>query len=193
MTIESVCVYCGSSVHVAPLYKQTAEAVGTIIARRGMRLVYGGGSVGLMGIVANAALSAGGEVIGIIPEHIRSHEVQHTSLTELHVVDTMHIRKSMMTEKSDAFIVLPGGFGTLEELFEVLTWKQIGLHRKPILIYNVNGFWDPMLGLIEHVITQNFAPTNNRRIFSVVTSPEQMIDMLYATSTEAFSPEDKWR
>ena len=192
MTIESVCIYCGSSGHTAPIYQQTAQLIGTAIARRGLRLVYGGGHVGLMGIVADSALAAGGDVIGIIPEHIRSHEVQHTGLTELHVVDSMHIRKSMMAEKADAFVALPGGFGTLEELFEVLTWKQIGLHTKPIIVYNVNGFWDPLIHLIEHVIETKFAPENNRRIFNVVTTPEEMMAAIYSAPTEAFKPEDKW-
>ncbi len=193
MTIETVCVYCGSSVHVAPQYKQLAEDVGTTLARRKLKVIYGGGSVGLMGIMANAALLEGGEVIGIIPEHIRSHEIQHTGLTELHVVDNMHIRKSMMFEKSDAFVVLPGGFGTLEELFEVLTWKQIGLHNKPILIYNIDGFWDSMLKMIDDVIATNFAPENNHRIFKVVNTLEDMITALNETTRESFNPEDKWK
>ncbi|MDD3181739.1 MAG: TIGR00730 family Rossman fold protein [Alphaproteobacteria bacterium] len=193
MTIESVCIYCGSSVHVAPAYKQIAHNVGTALARHNLRMIFGGGSIGLMGITADAALAAGGEVIGIIPEHIRSHEIQHTGLTELVVVDSMHIRKSLMAERSDAFVALPGGFGTIEELFEILTWKQIGLHTKPILIYNASGFWDPMLELIDHVITTNFAPQNNRRIFTVVTTPEEMIDAIKTISTESFSPEDKWK
>ncbi|MGE4351911.1 MAG: TIGR00730 family Rossman fold protein, partial [Bdellovibrionales bacterium] len=150
MTIESVCVYSGSSVHVAPLYKTAAQDVGRTLAQHKLRLIYGGGLVGLMGLTANAALNAGGEVIGIIPEHIRSHEIQHPGLTEMHVVDNMHIRKSMMAEKADAFVALPGGFGTLDELFEIMTWKQIALHTKPILIYNVNNFWDPLLALIDH-------------------------------------------
>lgn len=193
MTIETVCVYCGSSVHIDPVYKQLADDVGTALAREHYRLIYGGGSVGLMGITANAALTAGGEVVGIIPEHIRSHEIQHTGLTELHVVDSMHIRKSMMFEKSDAFVILPGGFGTLEELFEVLTWKQIGLHSKPVIIFNAYHFWDPMLALIEHIIASNFAPQNNRRIFRVVTNVSEMLGALRENASESFNPEDKWK
>lgn len=193
MTIETVCVYCGSSVHVDPIYKQIADEAGTAIAKEKLRLVYGGGSVGLMGITANAALAAGGEVIGVIPEHIRSHEIQHTGLTELHVVDSMHVRKSMMFEKADAFVILPGGFGTLEELFEVLTWKQIGLHTKPVIIVNTNRFWDPMLALVEHIIDQNFAPKSNRRIFQVVVDAAGMLEALRLNSIEAFDPEDKWK
>lgn len=179
--------------HVDADYKKLAEDVGTNLARNNLKVIYGGGSVGLMGLMANAALLAGGDVIGIIPEHIRSHEIQHTGLTELHVVDSMHIRKSMMFEKADAFVVLPGGFGTLEELFEVLTWKQIGLHSKPILIYNAKGFWDSMLKMIDDVISANFAPQNNRRIFKVVTTLEEMLAALQETSSETFSPEDKWK
>lgn len=193
MTIQSVCVYCGSSNHVDEVYKVTAHLVGTAIARQGLRLVYGGGLVGLMGIVANAALAAGGEVIGIIPEHIRTHEVQHTGLTELHVVDSMHTRKSLMAEKADAFVALPGGFGTLEELFEVLTWKQIGLHTKPIVIYNADDFWTPMLGMIDHIISKRFAPDNNRRLFSVINTPETMLAAIRMADKDTFSPDDKWR
>jgi uncharacterized protein (TIGR00730 family) len=193
LTIETICIYCGSSAHVDPVYKQTARNVGAAIARQGLRLVYGGGHVGLMGLVADAALAEGGNVIGIIPEHIRSHEIQHTGLTELHVVDSMHIRKSMMAEKADAFVALPGGFGTLEELFEVMTWKQIGLHTKPIIIFNVNGFWDPLLGLIKHTIDTGFAPLNNRRIFSVASSVEEMMAAFHAAPVGGFSPEDKWK
>ena len=192
MTIESVCVYCGSSSHIDPLYKKIALEVGQAIASQKRRLIYGGGHVGLMGVVADAALAAGGSVVGIIPEHIRVHEVQHTGLTELHVVENMHIRKSMMAEKADAFIALPGGFGTLEELFEILTWKQIGLHTKPILIYNVDGFWDTMLAMIEHLITEKFAPESNRRLFTVVTSTQEMVRALETAMQETFNPEDKW-
>ena len=192
MTIHSVCVYCGSSQRVDEIYKYTARKVGGAIGSQKLRLIYGGGHVGLMGVLADAALAAGGEVTGIIPEHIRTHEMQHTGLTELIVVDNMHIRKDMMAEKADAFVALPGGFGTLDELFEILTWKQIGLHTKPIIIYNEHGFWDPLLVLIEHVVSKNFAPANNREIFKVVTNIDDLFKAIFAPETTTFNPKDKW-
>jgi len=192
LLIHSVCVYCGSSNHIDARYHDSAREVGAALALHKMRLIYGGGHVGLMGLVADAALAVGGEVVGIIPEYIRSHEMQHTGLTELHVVDNMHIRKDLMAEKADAFVALPGGFGTLDELFEILTWKQIGLHTKPIIIYNDQGFWDPMLGLIEHVIAGNFAPQNNRKIFKVVDNVNDMMTEIMTPESETFDPKDKW-
>lgn len=166
-TLSSVCVYCGASSQVADIHKQAAHTLGDGLARRGIRLVYGGGRVGLMGIAADAALAAGGEVIGIIPEHIQSAEVEHTGLTELHVVDSMHTRKRMMVEKSDAFVILPGGLGTLDEAFEILTWKQLQLHDKPIVIADVDGYWRPLLGLVDHMVAQGFARIDRTRLYSV--------------------------
>jgi len=193
LPIDSVCIYCGSAGHVDEIYKKIACEVGIALAKHNMRLVYGGGHVGLMGTVADATLAAGGKVTGIIPEHIRSHELQHTGLTELIVVDNMHTRKSIMAEKSDAFVALPGGFGTLDELFEILTWKQLALHTKPIIIFNVNGFWDPLIALIHHLIDGHFAPENNRQIFKVVTTVDALFAALFAQEDENFDPEDKWR
>lgn len=192
MTIQSVCVYCGSSNRVDESYKQIARDVGTAIGQHNLQLVYGGGAVGLMGLVADSTLSAGGKVIGIIPEHIRAHEVQHKHLTELHVVDSMHTRKDLMVEKSDAFIVLPGGFGTLDEAFEVLTWKQLALHNKPIVIYNADGFWTPLLTLIEHMIETGFAPSSNRSIFRAATTIDELFTALNAPIPRSFGPEEKW-
>ena len=193
MSISSVCIYCGSANHVDEIYKKTAHDVGVALAKRNLRLIYGGGHVGLMGTVADATLAAGGTAIGIIPEHIRTHELQHTGLTELYVVDNMHTRKSMMAEKADAFVVLPGGFGTLDELFEILTWKQLGLHTKPIVIFNVNDFWAPLIAMIEHIISCHFAPENNRHIFKVVTTVDELFAALIAHDEENFDPEDKWK
>lgn len=192
MTIQSVCVYCGSSNKIDETYKQVAIDVGKALAQHKLRLVYGGGHVGLMGLVADSALQSGGEVVGIIPEHIRAHEMQHLGLTELHVVDNMHTRKNMMVEKADAFVALPGGFGTLDELFEILTWKQLGLHTKPILIYNVNGFWDPLVDMINKIIEQNFAPKNNYLIFKTVSSVDEMFTALFAPPPAYEGPESKW-
>src|ERR1700733_1329963 len=152
LPIKSVCVYCGSAHGLSERYAKTAAAASTAIAKQKMDIVYGGGHVGLMGIVADAALAAGAKVIGIIPEHIRAKEVQHTGITKLHVVPDMHTRKRMMVEQSDAFVVLPGGFGTLDEAIEIITWKKLGLHDKPIIIFNEQGFWDSLLALIKHTV-----------------------------------------
>ena len=141
LSVQSVCIYCGSSNDVDDRYKKSARDVSTMLARQGKTIVYGGGHVGLMGIVADTALKAGAKVIGIIPEHIRAQEVQHTGLTELHVVPDMHTRKRMMVERADAFVILPGGLGTLDETFEILTWKKLKLHNKPVIIFNENGYW----------------------------------------------------
>lgn len=176
--INSVCLYCGSSNSVDAVYKEAAAEFGRLLAGAGIRLVYGGGHVGLMGVAADAALSLGGEVVGIIPQHIRIREIQHTSLTELHVVDSMHIRKNMMFEMSDAFVILPGGLGTLDETFEILTWRQLGLHDKPVIIANINGFWDPLLGLIEHTIDRRFARPTNRDLFVVVETVNEVLGAL---------------
>ncbi len=192
MTLQSVCVYCGSSNHVDEIYKQTAEKVGIALAERKLRIIYGGGHVGLMGIIADAALKAGGEVVGIIPEHIRAHEVQHKGLTELHVVDSMHTRKNLMAEKADAFVILPGGFGTLDEAFEVLTWKQLALHNKPIIIYNADGFWTPLLKLIDHMIESGFAPKNNYLIFKTANNLDELFAALSAPLPRSVSPDAKW-
>lgn len=192
VSIQSVCVYCGSSNHVDDSYKKLAHEVGTALARRGLRVVYGGGHVGLMGTMADAALAAGGKVIGIIPEHIRAREVQHKNLTELHVVDSIHTRKRMMVDYSDAFIILPGGFGTLDEAFEVLTWKQLGLHSKPIIIHNVDGFWTPLVALIETIISTGFAPQGMQKFYHVTTNTAELIAALDAPSEEMMDPATKW-
>lgn len=178
MAFPSVCVYCGSSSNVAQAFKDSAQAIGSEIARRGGRVVYGGGHVGLMGIVADAALKLGGVVIGIIPEHIRAQEVQHMGLTKLHVVPDMHTRKRMMVEHADAFVILPGGFGTLDEVFEILTWKKLKLHNKPVLIFNQNGYWDTMLALIDKTIAEGFSQPGDRALFKVVDTVEALFTAL---------------
>lgn len=155
--VRSVCVYCGSSGQVAETFKQAAHTLGGAIAKAGLDLVYGGGRVGLMGIAADAALAQGGKVVGIIPEHIQAREVDHTGLSELHVVDSMHTRKRMMVDRSDAFVILPGGLGTLDEAFEIITWRQLGLHGKPVVIANIDGYWDPLRALLTHVRQTGFS------------------------------------
>jgi uncharacterized protein (TIGR00730 family) len=176
--VRAVCVYCGSSGKVADSYKAAAHELGIRLGSEGLRLVYGGGRVGLMGIVADATLSVGGEVIGIIPDHIQKLEVDHTGLTELHVVDSMHTRKRMMVERSDAFVILPGGLGTLDEAFEIITWRQLRLHDKPIVIVNIDGYWDPLKALLDHMMQAGFAQPTSGRLFRFVARIEEVLPAL---------------
>lgn len=192
MPCKSVCVYCGASNRVPDIYKEVATQFGREIALSGRRLVYGGGKVGLMGLAADAAMKAGGEVIGIIPAHIRDKEIQHEGLTELHVVDSMHIRKQMMVDRADAFVVLPGGIGTLDELCEVLTWKQLGIHDMPIILLNVNGYWDSFIAMITYIIDQGFMRPEHRDMFKVVNSVEQVVPELCTGPRQHFDPSTKW-
>jgi len=192
VSVASVCVYCGSANRVSDSFKTIAHDVGTALAQHKKKLVYGGGRVGLMGIVADAALQAGGEVIGIIPAHIQSREVQHTGLTELHVVPDMHTRKRMMEDRSDAFVILPGGFGTLDETFEILTWKQLELHNKPIIIFNANGYWDKLVGLVQDIVTAGFAQPSNLTLFTVVNDIPEMLTALEQATQPCGNLNDKW-
>ncbi len=157
MIPKSVCVYCGSRPGDDPAFAADAETLGTGLAQAGLRLVYGAGDVGLMGIVARAAQKAGGQTFGVIPQHLVSWEVGKTDLTRFVVTETMHERKKVMFMNCDAVVVLPGGAGSLDELFEVLTWRQLGLHEKPIFLLNTNGFWTPLMQLLKHVIARGFA------------------------------------
>ncbi|MEM6595690.1 MAG: TIGR00730 family Rossman fold protein [Pseudomonadota bacterium] len=166
--ITSVCVFCGSRAGADPVYGTAADALGTALAEAGMRLVYGAGDVGLMGRVARAAQEAGGETFGVIPEHLVNREVAKADLNRFVVTQTMHERKKVMFMNCDAVVVLPGGAGSLDEFFEVLTWAQLGLHRKPILLFDVGGYWQPLVALIEHVIAQGFADASLRGLFRVV-------------------------
>ncbi|HBS49234.1 MAG TPA: TIGR00730 family Rossman fold protein [Rhodobacteraceae bacterium] len=157
MTVKSVCVYCGSREGAMPAYAAAARELGTALAREGWQLVYGAGDVGLMGTVARAAQAAGGDTMGVIPEHLVLREVGKTDLSRYVVTETMHERKKVMIWNAHAVVLLPGGAGSLDELFEALTWRQLGLHDKPIVILNTEGFWDPLRALVNHVIDQGFA------------------------------------
>ena len=190
--IESVCVYCSSSNKVKKLYKDTASDLGAILAQAGKTVVYGGSKSGLMGIVANSALANGGEVIGVITEHLQDLEVAHTGLTENYVVDTMHERKAMMTDRADAFVILPGSLGTLEELTEVATWRQIGLMTKPIVIVNVDHFWDAYLDLLDRMIQEKCMLEGHKSIFQVVDSPKDVLNALKSFNPNAFDVRSKW-
>lgn len=165
---KSVCVYCGSRFGTDPAYRADAEAVGALLAAEGWRLVYGAGDVGLMGTVANATQTAGGQTFGVIPTHLLQHEVGKRDLTSFVITENMHERKKVMFMNSDAIVVLPGGAGSLDEFFEVLTWRQLGLHDKPIYLLNTKGYWDPLATLMDHVITQGFADASLMGFVDVV-------------------------
>src|ERR1051325_8659898 len=162
--MQRLCVFTGSSSGARAAYAEAARELGTLLARRGIGLVYGGARVGLMGAVADAVLAAGGEAIGVIPQALVAKEVAHTGLTALHVVESMHARKAMMSDLSDGFIALPGGWGTLEELFEVLTWAQLGLHRKPTGLLNVDGYFDGLLAFLTHTVAEAFVRTDRKSV-----------------------------
>lgn len=174
--MKAVTVFCGSNPGTRPEYLGAAAALGRAIAERGATLVYGGASVGLMGRVADAAMAAGGRVVGIIPEALVSKEVEHRALTELHVVDSMHTRKRMMAERADAFIALPGGAGTLEELFEVWTWAQLGHHDKPCALLDVAGYYAKLTGFLDHMVGEGFIRAEHRAMLLVDDDPRVLLD-----------------
>ncbi len=176
--LTSVCVFCGASAGVRPIYRQAAAALGRELGARRIRLIYGGGSVGLMGELARSALQHQGEVIGVIPQSLTARETSGEPIGRWIVVDTMHERKATMAALADAFIALPGGFGTLEELFESITWGQLGIHRKPIGILNVAGYFDPLLTLIDHAIVEGFIAPLYRGLFVVADTPATLLDRL---------------
>lgn len=190
--IESVCVYCGSSNKADQPFKEAAVELGQAIAKEQWTVVYGGGRVGLMGLTADSALNAGGRVVGIIPHHIQAREVQHCGLTELHVVETMHVRKQMMVDRSDAFIVLAGGLGTLDEFFELLTWKQLGLHDKPIVVVNIKNYWTQLLAAIQHIADEKFMREEDLKLFQVVEKVSDAIHVIKNAPHERFDPSSKW-
>ena len=178
MVVKRVCVFCGSSVGVKAVYAEAAREMGRLLASKQIGLVYGGGNVGLMGVIADAALEAGGEVIGVIPRALSDREIAHTGLTHLHVVDSMHTRKAMMAELSDAFIAMPGGVGTFEEFFEAVTWTQLGLHRKPCGLLNVDGFYTPLVQFIDQAVTEGFIRPAHRKIIVVDDEPVRLLEVL---------------
>jgi uncharacterized protein (TIGR00730 family) len=178
--VKAVCVFTGSSLGARPEYQTAAAALGRTLAGRGLGLVYGGARVGLMGTVADAALAAGGSVIGVIPQALVAKELAHAGLTELRVVGSMHERKAMMADLADGFVALPGGWGTLEEFFEVLTWAQLGLHRKPCGLLNVGGYFDGLLEFADHAAAEGFVRREHRQMISVADAPAVLLDRLAA-------------
>jgi uncharacterized protein (TIGR00730 family) len=187
--MRRICVFCGSSSGTRQNYQQAAQAVGRLLCRRGIELVYGGGNVGLMGVLANACLNEGGRVIGVIPQALADRELAHTGLTELHIVGSMHERKSLMADLSDAFVSLPGGYGTWEEFFEVLTWSQLGIQRKACGVLNVDGYYDPLLAMADKALSEGFIRPVHRDSLLSDADPERLLDQLGNYSVPAI---DKW-
>lgn len=180
MAMDSVCVFCGSRPGNNPAYIAAARQTGAAIAERGWRLVYGGGQIGIMGAVADAALAAGGEVIGVIPRALMVKEIPHPGVTRMHVVTSMHRRKALMSSLSDGFLTLPGGFGTLEEFFETLTWAQLGLQPKPCALLNVEGFWDPMLMMLQNFVEEGFVSPDHLELVLSGHVPNTLLDRMAA-------------
>lgn len=179
-SLRAVCVFCGSNAGRDPVYETAAREMGELFAHRGIRLVYGGGGIGLMGAIAKATMAAGGEVIGVIPHALRAKELAYHQLTEMHVVDTMHERKQMMADLSDGFLAMPGGFGTFEEFCETVTWAQLGLHNKPCGMFNVNGYYDRMLAMFDHAVREQFVNPRHRAMIIADSDPGQLLDAMAA-------------
>lgn len=187
--LKSILVYCGANSGNKPVYRDVAIDVGNIFAEEKITLVYGGGSIGIMGIIANTVLGAGGRVIGVIPDFLNVKEVGHTGLTALHEVKSMHQRKSVMEKLSDGVMVLPGGYGTFDEMFEMLTWSQLGLHRKPIGILNVNGYYDHLIAQLDKMVEEGFLSVNNRTLLLVDTDPKMLLEKMRTFNVKT---EEKW-
>lgn len=175
---RAVCVFCGSSGGNRPEYVEAARQAGTAIAGHGLELVYGAGDIGLMGVLADAALAAGGRVVGVIPHALVARELAHRRLSELLVVDTMHQRKALMADRSEAFVALPGGYGTLDELFEILTWAQLGIHAKPVGLLNVRGYFDPLLAWVDHAVGEGFVREQHRRLLLVSNDTGELLESI---------------
>lgn len=191
--IKAVGVYCSSYNHLNPIYIEAAEDLGKELAHRGITMVYGGGAEGLMGAVARATIAHDGSVIGFMPKHLELSEPPNQEITELHMVDTMHTRKRLMFERSDAFVILPGGFGTLDETFELITWRQLNLHEKPIIFVNINNYWSSLRDLTSNIFTQHFAKEEDKKCFHFVNSVAETFQALLK-EPEPMPPEpvEKW-
>jgi len=185
--VKRICVFCGSATGARPAYAAAARDLGEALVARGLGLVYGGGSVGLMGVLADAVLAAGGEVIGVIPGPLASRELAHAGLTALHVVDSMHERKAMMASLCDGFVALPGGLGTFEETLEVLTWAQLGIHRKPVGVLNVEGYWDGLRHLLAHAVGEGFVRPEYAALLLFGTTAAELLDRVAAWRSPALA------
>lgn len=188
--MQRICVYAGSSSGVRPVYREAAQALGSALVSRGLGLVYGGGRAGLMGVIADAVLAAGGEVIGIMPRALFPQEIAHPGITTLHEVATMHERKALMADLADGFVALPGGSGTYDELFEILTWAQLGIHQKPIGLLNVSGYFDPLLALLQHTTNEGFLASQHLKLLLQHQEAAALLDRLAAYVPSP--PHSKW-
>lgn len=178
--MKSICVFCGARSGTRPVYRQSAMALGKLLAEQNIELVWGGGDIGLMGIVADATLDAGGRAFGVIPDFMVERELQHRGATEMLVVDSMHTRKAAMADRAEGFIALPGGYGTLDELFEILTWGQLHIHRKPIGLLNVEGFYEPLIAMVQHMVKEGFVKPENLDLFCVGETPAALLAAMRA-------------
>lgn len=191
--IKSLCVFCGASDGVEPVYRDAATKLGTLMAAAGIELVFGGGRIGLMGLIAASVIAGGGKVTGIIPKHLHNAEIgARDPIGDLHVVETMHERKATMFARSDGFVVLPGGLGTLDETFEVLTWKQLGLHDKPIVTVDIAGYWAPLIHQITRVVETGFAPRSSLALMRVVTNAEEVLPLLASLPEPRLTPPSRF-
>ena len=186
--INNICVYCGSSVGTNPKFREGAIALGEAMVKRNIGLVYGGGRVGLMGVIAEAIMNKSGNVVGVIPEVLNRRERINEFVTELHLVGTMHERKALMAERADGFIAMPGGFGTFEELMEAITWLQLGIHRKPVAVFNVEGFYDPLLEMIQKAADHEFIRESNRHMLLVGNTPESIFEQFAEFDPKQYLP-----
>ena len=192
MKLDALCVYCGSSSRGPESHKTAARQLGELLGSSGIKLIYGGGRVGLMGLVADAALAAGGEVIGIIPRFLDEYEVGHPNVTRLEVVDSMHERKAMMAQLSAGFVVLPGGLGTLDETFEIITWKQLNLHDKPIVIADIDGYWSGLRSMLTDIVDQGYARPENMDLARFVTRIDEVLPAIRAMPEPKIAVTEKW-
>jgi uncharacterized protein (TIGR00730 family) len=189
-TIHSICVFCGSRMGARSDYRAAAHALGQTLALRDITLVYGGAAIGLMGVMADAALAAGGRVVGVIPRALEQKEIAHPGLSELHVVDSMHARKARMEQLSDGFVAMPGGAGTLDELFEIITWAQLGIHGKPVALFNVAGYFDKLLHTLEHMVAEGFIDAAHQELWSTARDPEDLLAALHRRRPPRPAPPD---
>ena len=178
-SITSLCVYCGSAVGLAPTYRAAGERLGRLLAEQGVRLVFGGGRIGMMGVIADAVVRHGGKVTGIIPNFLEAREVGHRGIDDLRIVDSMHVRKQLMFDLADAFAILPGGYGTLDETFEIITWRLLGMHDKPVVIVNQDGYWSPLIDLIEHCRREGFV-SERSDLYRIVADVDEVLPALAA-------------
>ena len=193
MTLKSICVYCGSNTGADPAYAESARALGAALAEAQLKLVYGGGQVGLMGVLADAVIDAGGAVTGVIPDFLHHKEIAHPRVSDMRIVKTMHERKMLMAEAADGFIAMPGGLGTLEELFEMWTWSQLGRHQKPLGLLNVNDYWDQMLAFLDHMQNEGFVEPKHRAMLACEDSPEAVIAALQGYEHPGMIASLEWR